>query len=214
MSVRVLLADDHELIRAALRMVLAKTGDIEVVGEAGDGAEAVRLAGELHPDVVVMDVRMPGTDGIEATAAITPGARVLMLTTFDNDDYVYGALRAGASGFMVKDMDLDDIVAAIRVVASGEALLAPTVTRRLIEQVVREPGQAAPRRRLPPITDREREVLTLIAQGAANAEIAERLYITNPTVKTYVGRLLTKLGARDRVHLVIIAYETGLVGAH
>ncbi len=137
-----------------------------------------------------------------------------MLTTFDNDDYVYGALRAGASGFMVKDMDLDDIVAAIRVVASGEALLAPTVTRRLIEQVVREPGKAAPRRRLPPITDREREVLTLIAQGAANAEIAERLYITNPTVKTYVGRLLTKLGARDRVHLVIIAYETGLVGAH
>jgi DNA-binding NarL/FixJ family response regulator len=212
MSVRVVLADDHELIRTALRMVLDKAGDIEVVGEAGDGAEAVRLAAELQPDVVVMDVRMPGTDGIEATAAITPGTRVLMLTTFDNDDYVYGALRAGASGFMVKDMDLDDIVTAIRVVASGEALLAPTVTRRLIEHVVREPGQAAPHPRLP-ITDREREVLTLIGQGAANAEIARRLYITNSTVKTYVGRLLTKFGARDRVHLVIIAYESGLVGA-
>ncbi|WP_433306320.1 response regulator [Actinoplanes sp. CA-030573] len=211
MTLRVLLVDDHALVRSSLRMVLAAAAGIEVAGEAGDGGEAVRLAREVRPDVVLMDVRMPGMDGIAATAAIAGEAKVLVLTTFDDDEYVYGALRAGASGFLVKDMDLDDIVAAVRVVAAGEALLAPTVTRRLIEQVVRDPGRPSPCRRVPAsVTDRELEVLELIAAGASNAEIADRLRITNPTVKTYVGRLLTKMDARDRVHLVILAYEAGL----
>lgn len=211
MTLRVLLVDDHALVRSSLRMVLAAAPGLDVAGEAGDGVEAVRLTRELRPDVVLMDVRMPGMDGIAATAAIARDAKVLVLTTFDDDEYVYGALRAGASGFLVKDMDLDDIVAAVRVVAAGEALLAPTVTRRLIEHVVRDPGRPSPRRRVPSsVTDRELEVLKLIAAGASNAEIAERLRITNPTVKTYVGRLLTKMDARDRVHLVILAYEAGL----
>lgn len=214
MTIRVVLADDHTLVRTALQMVIADTPGIEVAGEAGTGAEAVRLAGELRPDVVVMDIRMPEMDGIEATRQITAGTggtRVVVLTTFDDDDYIYGALRAGASGFLVKDMALDDILAAIRVVAAGDSLIAPSVTRRLIEDFVRRP-ERAPAARLPgPVTEREREVLTLVGRGLSNTEIAASLSITMPTVKTYVGRLLTKLSARDRVHLVIIAYETGLV---
>ncbi|GAB7045136.1 response regulator transcription factor [Catenuloplanes indicus] len=214
-TVRVLLADDHALIRSALQMVLADADDIEVAGQAETGADAVRLSRELKPDVVLMDIRMPDLDGIEATRRITaePGApHVVVLTTFDDDEYVYGALRAGASGFLVKDMALDEIVTAIRVVATGDALIAPSVTRRLIEMVAKHPspGAAGPVS-LNGITGRERQVLTLIGQGATNAEIAERMHITTPTVKSYVGRLMTKLAARDRVQLVIVAYRTGLV---
>jgi DNA-binding NarL/FixJ family response regulator len=213
MTVRVLLVDDQPLIRAALDMVITDASDLEVVGEAGTGDDAVRLAGELSADIVVMDIRMPGMDGIEATRRLTSasgGARVLVLTTFDHDDYVYGALRAGASGFLVKDMALDDILAAIRVVAAGDALIAPSVTRRLIERFAQPPGPAPGARALPGITEREREVLVLIARGLSNSEIAESLFISVATVKAYVTRLLTKLDARDRVQLVIIAYEAGL----
>ncbi|MFK4270497.1 response regulator transcription factor [Streptomyces milbemycinicus] len=217
MTIRVLLADDQPLVRAALRMVITDTPDVEVVGEAGDGAEAVRLTGELAPDVVVMDIRMPGMDGIEATRLITTGpgtTRVVVLTTFDDDDYVYGALRAGASGFLVKDMALDDILAAVRVVASGDALIAPSVTRRLIKEFAARPATTPPpppRAALGGITDREREVLTLVGSGLSNAEIADRLCISVATAKTYLTRLLAKLDARDRVQLVILAYEAGLV---
>jgi DNA-binding NarL/FixJ family response regulator len=217
MTIRVVLADDHALVRGALQMVITDTIDVEIVGEAGTGAEAVRLTEDLHPDVVVMDIRMPDMDGIEATRLITTGpgsTRVLVLTTFDDDDYIYGALRAGASGFLVKDMALDDILGAIRVVAAGDSLIAPSVTRRLIEELVRRPEPAPAPRRLDTITARERDVLTLVGRGMSNTEIAGRLCITMTTVKTYVGRLLTKLSARDRVHLVIIAYETGLVTPH
>jgi DNA-binding NarL/FixJ family response regulator len=173
---------------------------------------------ELRPDVVVMDIRMPGVDGIEATRRITAGAgesRIVVLTTFDDDDYVYGALRAGASGFLVKDMALDDIIGAIRVVAAGDALIAPSVTRRLIQDFTsaRSAEPPRPRRDLTAITDREREVLTLVGSGLSNAEIAERLFISVATAKTYLTRLLSKLDARDRVQLVIIAYEAGLVSA-
>jgi DNA-binding NarL/FixJ family response regulator len=213
-TVRVVLADDHALVRDALQLVITDTPDLEVVGHAGTGADAVRLAGDLHPDVVVMDIRMPGMDGIEATRLITasPGStRVVVLTTFDDDDYVYGALRAGASGFLVKDMALDDILTAIRVIAAGDGLIAPGVTRRLIAEFAGRPQPSPAPRPLGGITEREREVLTLIGRGRSNAEIAADLSITVTTVKTYVGRLLAKLGARDRVHLVIIAYETGLV---
>ncbi|MEI5103063.1 response regulator transcription factor [Streptomyces sp. PmtG] len=216
MTVRVLLADDQPLVRTALSMVMAEAGDLEVVGEAGDGAQAVRLAGELAPDVVVMDIRMPGTDGIEATARITASGsatRVVVLTTFDDDDYVYGALRAGASGFLVKDMALDDILGAVRVVAAGDGLIAPSVTGRLIKEFAeRPPAVPEPQPpRIDGITDREREVLALVGGGLSNTEIAERLSLSVATAKTYVTRLLAKLGARDRVQLVIIAYETGLV---
>ncbi|MER5596146.1 response regulator transcription factor [Streptomyces sp. NPDC002265] len=217
MTVRVVLADDQPLVRSGLRVLMADHGDLEVVGEAGTGAEAVRLVGELGPDVVVMDIRMPGMDGIEATRLITTGraatTRVLVLTTFDEDDHVYGALRAGASGFVVKDMALDDILAAIRVVAAGDALIAPGVTRRLIADFVGRPVPVpAPcPRPVEGITEREREVLTLVGRGRSNAEIAQDLYITVATAKSHVSRLLTKLGARDRVQLVITAYESGLV---
>jgi DNA-binding NarL/FixJ family response regulator len=217
MTIRVVLADDHALVRGALQMVITDTTDVEIVGEAGTGAEAVQLTEDLHPDVVVMDIRMPGMDGIEATRLITTGpgdTRVVVLTTFDDDDYIYGALRAGASGFLVKDMALDDILAAIRVVASGDSLIAPSVTRRLIEEFVRRPEPAAAPHRLDTITARERDVLTLVGRGMSNTEIAAQLCITMTTVKTYVGRLLSKLNARDRVHLVIIAYQTGLVTPH
>ncbi|MCX0245843.1 response regulator [Streptomyces drozdowiczii] len=196
-------------------MVMADTPDIEVVGEAGTGEEAVRLAARLAPDVVVMDIRMPGMDGIEATERITAQggeAHVVVLTTFDDDDYVYGALRAGAAGFLVKDMALDDILAAVRVVASGDALIAPSVTRRLIKEFAARPSPSAPAPApLAAITDREREVLVLVGGGLSNAEIAERLVISVATAKTYLTRLLAKLGARDRVQLVIMAYEAGLV---
>jgi DNA-binding NarL/FixJ family response regulator len=216
MTIQVILADDQPLVRAGLRMLIQQAPDMDVAGEAGTGAEAVKLARSADVDVVVMDIRMPGMDGIEATQLITAGsghARVLMLTTFDDDDYVYGALRAGASGFLVKDMALDDILAAIRVVAAGDAMIAPGVTRRLIGQFA---GQARPSgkpRELTGITGREREVLRLVGLGRSNAEIAAALYITPGTAKTHVARLLAKLGARDRVQLVIIAYETGLVSA-
>jgi DNA-binding NarL/FixJ family response regulator len=228
-TVRVVLADDQPLVRAGLRVLIADCPDLDVVGEAGTGAQAVQLARQARPDVVVMDIRMPGMDGIEATQMITAGGsgfsgasgsgptRVVVLTTFDDDDYVYAALRAGASGFLVKDMALEDILAAIRVVAAGDALIAPSVTRRLIEQFARpapepEPTQPAqPPRELPGVTDREREVLTLVARGLSNGEIAGRLVISTATAKAHVARLLAKLGARDRVQLVIVAYQAGLV---
>ncbi|MET7685927.1 response regulator transcription factor [Streptomyces sp. NPDC005423] len=211
--VRVVLADDQPLVRSGLRLVMADHPDLEVVGEAATGAEAVQLVRSIGPDVVVMDIRMPGMDGIEATRLITAGpaaTRVLVLTTFDEDDYVYGALRAGASGFVVKDMALNDILAAIRVVAAGDALIAPGVTRRLIADFVGHPPRRSPRP-VVGITEREREVLTLIGRGRTNTEIAEDLFITVATTKSHVSRLLTKLGARDRVQLVITAYEMGLV---
>jgi DNA-binding NarL/FixJ family response regulator len=219
--VRVVLADDQPLIRAGLRVLIADTPDIDVVGEAGSGSEAVELSAGLDPDVVVMDIRMPGMDGIAATRAITAAGdapRVLVLTTFDDDEYVYAALRAGASGFLVKDMALDDILAAIRVVAAGDALIAPSVTRRLIEDFAGRPqpapaaGPSAERRRdSVGITDREREILTLVGRGMSNAEIAADLFISVATAKAHVARLFAKLNARDRVQLVIIAYEMGLV---
>ncbi|MEU8526208.1 MULTISPECIES: response regulator transcription factor [Streptomyces] len=215
MTTRVLLVDDQPLIRTALRMVIEELPDLEVVGEAGTGDEAVRLAAGTRPDVTVMDIRMPGMDGIEATRRITAAdddARVLVLTTFDDDEYVYGALRAGASGFLVKDMGMDEILAAVRVVAAGDGLIAPGVTRRLIKEFADRPANPAPARPLTAITEREREVLTLVGSGLTNTEIAERLMISVATAKTYVTRLLAKLDARDRVHLVIIAYEAGLVG--
>ncbi|MDX3453208.1 response regulator transcription factor [Streptomyces sp. ME02-8801-2C] len=224
MTIRVLLADDQQLIRTALSLVIADLPDIEVVGEAADGEEAVALVDQLAPDVVVMDLRMPGVDGIEATRRITrktgtEGTRIVVLTTFDDDDHVYGALRAGASGFLVKDMALDDILAAIRIVAAGDALIAPSVTRRLIQDFVANPQQYVQQKEqkdqggLKVITDREREVLTLVGRGLSNTEIAAELCISVATAKTYITRLLAKLDARDRVQLVITAYEAGLVFA-
>jgi DNA-binding NarL/FixJ family response regulator len=222
MTIRVVLVDDQPLIRSGLRMLISEADDIEVVGEGGSGDEAIRLAAEHRPDVIVMDIRMPGMDGIEATrrlaagptqgiAGDADGPRVLMLTTFDDDEYVYGALRAGASGFLVKDMALEDILDAIRVVGGGDGLIAPSVTRRLIAEFAGRPQRSAPAASLGGVTDREREVLTLVGRGRSNAEIAAELYISVATAKAHVARLLTKLDARDRVQLVIIAYETGLV---
>jgi DNA-binding NarL/FixJ family response regulator len=215
-TVRVVLADDQVLIRTGLRVLIHDTPDLEVVGEAGTGLEAVELARELRPDVVVMDIRMPGLDGIEATARITRQSattRIAVLTTFPEDEYVYAALRAGASGFLVKDMALDDILNGIRVIAAGDALIAPSVTGRLIREFVdRREAPAAPVTDLK-VTEREREVLILVGQGRSNSEIAEQLFISVATAKAHVGRLLTKLAARDRVQLVIIAYRAGLVTA-
>jgi len=218
MSIKVVLADDQALVRTGFRMILAETDDIEVVGEAGDGDEAVRVAAAAGPDVVLMDVRMPGTDGIAATRRIRaaePAPRVLILTTFDLDEYVYAGLRAGASGFVLKDALAPELISAVRVVASGEAVVAPTVTRRLIERFVGD-GPEAGRLSLAALdvlTGREREVLMLIARGLANAEIAQRLFLSEGTVKTHVSRILAKLGLRDRLQAVILAYETGLVRA-
>ncbi|TDC55739.1 response regulator transcription factor [Actinomadura sp. KC345] len=219
-TVRIVLADDQPLIRAGLRVLVADTPDLEIVGEAGTGAEAVRLVEDVQPDVVVMDIRMPDMDGIEATRRITrqtDGAHVVMLTTFDDDEYVYGSLKAGASGFLVKDMALEEILSAIRVVAGGDALIAPSVTRRLIEEFAARPERRAepepPKFARPSggITEREREVLTLVGRGLSNHEIAGELFITVATAKAHVARLLAKLDARDRVQLVIIAYEMCLV---
>ena len=218
MSITVVLADDQALVRTGFRMILAETDDIEVVGEAGDGDEAVRVVAAAGPDVVLMDVRMPGTDGIAATRRIRaaePAPRVLILTTFDLDEYVYAGLRAGASGFVLKDALARELISAVRVVASGEAVVAPTVTRRLIERFVGD-GPEAGRLSLAALdvlTGREREVLMLIARGLANAEIAQGLFLSEGTVKTHVSRILAKLGLRDRLQAVILAYETGLVRA-
>ncbi|WP_328907782.1 response regulator transcription factor [Streptomyces sp. NBC_00234] len=214
MTIRVLLADDQPLVRSGLRVLMADTDDIRVVGEAANGAEAHQLVRDVHPDVVLMDIRMPGMDGIEATRIIAGEAtttRVLILTTFDDDDSVYAALRSGASGFLVKNMDLDDILAAVRVVAAGDALIAPSVTRRLIEEFAARPEPAPRSRAVEGVTEREREVLTLIGRGLSNSEIAAQLCISVSTAKAHVARLLSKLDARDRVQLVILAYETGLV---
>ncbi|MEV6771418.1 response regulator transcription factor [Nocardia sp. NPDC051030] len=214
MSVRVLVVDDQELFRGGFGMILAAESDITVVGEAADGIEAVEKAEALSPDVVVMDIRMPRLDGVAATARIcarTP-AKVLVLTMFDADEYVYAALRAGASGFLLKDARRDELVAAVRVVADGEALLAPTITRRLIAQLS---GHGHPRpelaNRLSELTDRERDTLRELARGQSNAEIAEALIVSEHTVKTHVSALLSKLSLRDRVQAVVFAYEAGLV---
>ncbi|MFJ9036849.1 response regulator [Streptomyces sp. NPDC102406] len=213
--VRVLIVDDQALLRGSFRVLIDSTPGMESVGEAGDGAAAVRLARELRPDVVLMDLRMPVMDGIAATRQICAdaalcGVRVLALTMFDMDEYVYPALQAGASGFLLKDASPAELVHGIRVIATGESVLAPTVTRRLIATFSRVPAEPGPAPRLVGLTRREQEVLVLIANGLSNAEIGERLVISLPTVKTHVSSLLAKLRARDRAQLVIIAYESGL----
>jgi DNA-binding NarL/FixJ family response regulator len=215
-TLRALVADDQPVVRAGFRTILEASG-IEVVGEAGDGVEAVAAARRARPDVVLMDIRMPELDGIEATRQLAgPGVddpvRVLVLTTFDLDDYVYEALRAGASGFLLKDVGREELVAAVRVVAAGDALLAPAVTRRLLEEFAQRPStERPPPASLDVLTPREREVLALVARGRSNAEIAAELYVGEATVKSHVAHLLMKLGLRDRVHAVIHAYEVGLV---
>ncbi|MDI9599541.1 MAG: Transcriptional regulatory protein DegU [Actinobacteria bacterium ADurb.BinA094] len=218
MTVRLVLADDEQLVRSGLRLILEAEDDIEVVGEAGDGAEAVALTRRLDPDVVLMDVQMPGMNGIEATREIVAlgredSSRVVILTTFDLDEYVWEALRAGASGFLLKRTPAEDLVAGIRVVAAGEALLAPSVTQRLIETFRARP-EAAPAKdlsELDDLTGREREVLGLVARGMANGEIAAHLFLSEGTVKTHVKRIFSKLGLHDRTQAVILAYEVGLV---
>jgi DNA-binding NarL/FixJ family response regulator len=220
--IRVAVADDQALVRSGFVVLLGSDAEIEVVGEAADGVDAVALVEREHPDVVLMDIRMPEMDGLEATrrivgAAATASTRVLILTTFDHDEYVFEALRAGASGFLLKDTLPVDLLAAIRVVAAGDALLAPKVTRRLIEQFAATPGEAsgAPTPEVNPgiadLTEREREMLLAVASGMSNAEIAETMFISHATAKTHVSRLLTKLAARDRAQLVMIAYESGVV---
>ena len=215
--IRILIADDHELLRGGLRSMLGAQEDMEVVGEAADGGEAVEQALRLAPDVVIMDIRMPRVDGIEATRRLVAhgaGApRILVLTTFDLDEYVWEALRAGAGGFMLKDAPPRQLAEGVRTVAAGESLLAPGVTRRLVERFVRTPlrGGGAQRERFAELTDRELEVLTLVAGGLSNGEIAGRLFLSEATVKTHVTRILSKLGLRDRVQAVVLAYESGLV---
>ena len=212
MTIRVLIADDEDMVRAGFRLVLAREADIEVAGEAVDGRQAVTEAARLSPDVVLMDIRMPLMDGIEATrqiAAADNGVRVVVLTTFDEDAYVYGALQAGASGFLLKYAPADDLLAAIRVVASGEAMLAPSVTRRLIEQFARRAPKVAAAEQIAALSPREREVLLLVARGLTNSEIADTLVVTPATVKTHVAHLLEKLGVRDRVQATALAYESG-----
>ncbi|MGA5315428.1 response regulator [Streptomyces pseudogriseolus] len=214
--IRVLIADDQQMVRQGFTVLLNTQPDIEVVGQAVNGLDAVEQVGELAPDVVLMDIRMPELGGIEATARITaatPQVRVLVLTTFDLDEYVYEALRAGASGFLLKDASAEQLAEAVRVVAAGDALLAPGVTRRLIAEFSRlDPRPRTPlRRRVGDLTERETEVLSLIAQGLSNAEIAVRLVVAEQTVKTHVGRILVKLGLRDRTQAAVFAYESGLV---
>ena len=211
--IRVLLADDQPLVRTGFRMILDSEPGIEVIGEACDGADAVRQAGRLRPDVVVMDIRMPVQDGISATSALVPGTKVLVLTTFHLDEYVVAALRAGASGFLLKDVEAAKLAEAIRVVAAGDAIVDPAVTRRLLDRFARLPatnGRAPGGTALEGLTPREVEVLRLVARGLSNAEIAAELVLTETTVKTHVHHLLGKIGARDRVQLVIYAYEAGL----
>ncbi len=214
--IKVLLADDQALVRAGFRALLDAQPDIEVVGEAADGAEAVRLATRERPDVVLMDIRMPGLDGLEATRRIAAdprltGVRIVILTTFDLDEYVFEALRVGASGFLVKDTEPVDLLRGVRAVASGDALLSPGVTRRLIGEFASRARQPRPPKDLAGLTDREREVMALVGEGLSNEEIAERLVVSPATAKTHVSRAMVKLGARDRAQLVVFAYEAGLV---
>jgi DNA-binding NarL/FixJ family response regulator len=216
--IRVLLVDDQSLLRMGFRLILEAEPDMEVVGEAGDGASGISMASALHPDVVLMDVRMPGMDGIKATASIIaagPASKVLILTTFDLDQYVFAGLKAGASGFMLKDAPPAELLAAIRTVADGEAVLAPTATRRLIDQfapLLPDPGKQQDRdAMLSKLTDRERTVFAELATGRSNREIATELHLSEGTVKIHVGRILTKLGLRDRVQAVVLAYESGLI---
>ena len=215
MSIRVLIADDQALVRDGFGMILDAQPDIDVVAEAADGSEAIERARELRPDVVLMDIRMPGVDGIEATRRLLAddgGPRILMLTTFDQNEYVYEAMKAGASGFLLKDVRREELVNAVRVVAAGDALLAPALTRRLIEDFVRRPPPgSAPAGPLAELTDRESEVLRLVARGLSNHEIADALVVSDATVKTHVARILSKLGLRDRIQAVVLAYETGFV---
>jgi DNA-binding NarL/FixJ family response regulator len=218
-SIRLLIVDDQELVRTGFRLFLETHDDLEVVGEAGDGAEAIERARQLRPDVILMDIRMPRMDGVDATARLTsagiePPPRVLVLTTFDLDEYVFGALRAGAAGFLLKDAPRERLVEAIRVVHGGDALLSPSITRRLIEDFAAriEPLEPQPAL-LESLTPREREVLVLVARGLSNGEIAERLVVTEATVKSHVGSVLLKLGLRDRVQAVVFAYEHGIVVA-
>jgi DNA-binding NarL/FixJ family response regulator len=214
--IKVLLADDQALVRAGFRALLEAQTDMEVVGEAADGEDAVALARAHAPDVVLMDIRMPGLDGLAATRRITDdvrleGVRVVILTTFELDEYVYEALRAGASGFLVKDTEPAELLRGVRVVAGGDALLSPSVTRRLIEEFAARAKEPRPARELEALTDREREVVALVADGLSNAEIGERLVVSPATAKTHVSRAMGKLGARDRAQLVVTAYESGLV---
>jgi len=215
MSISVVVADDQELVRTGFRVILDSESDIEVVGEAGNGREAVEAAKQLEPDIILMDIRMPVLDGLAAARRIVTGPdtgpRVLILTTFDLDEYVYEALRSGASGFMLKDNPTDQLITGIRVVAEGDALLAPQITRRLISEFAdRYPSSARPEQ-LEVLTDRETEVLTLVGRGLSNAEIASELHLAETTVRTHVGHLLSKLGLRDRVQAVVLAYESGLI---
>ncbi len=219
----VLIADDQPLQRFGFRMLLESQDDMTVLGEAANGSEAIRMTAELHPDVVLMDVRMPGLNGIEATRRITASGdrtRVLILTTFDLDEYAYAGLRAGASGFLVKDAQPEELLSGIRAVSTGDAVVAPSLTRRLLDAYVHHlprqnptgsPEPTSPDPRLTPLTDREREILTVIGQGWTNTEIATRLHLAESTVKTHVGRILAKTGSRDRIQAVILAYDTGLV---
>jgi DNA-binding NarL/FixJ family response regulator len=214
--IRVVLADDQALVRAGFRALLDAQGDIEVVGEAGNGEEAVRLATQLTPDVVLMDIRMPGMDGLSATRGIAAddrlaGVRVVILTTFGLDEYIFEAIRAGASGFLVKDTEPGELVQAVRVVAGGEALLSPSVTKQLIAEFAARAKEPRTPDSLEQLTDREREVVALVAEGLSNEEIAGRLFVSPSTAKTHVSRAMGKLGARDRAQLVVIAYESGLV---
>jgi DNA-binding NarL/FixJ family response regulator len=214
-ALRVVIADDQALVRAGFRMILEADGAIEVVCEAGDGEEAIAAVRRLQPDVVLMDVRMPVLDGLEATRRIMAShekpPRVIMLTTFDVDEYVYAALRAGASGFLLKDVSPEQLVAAVRLVAAGDALLAPSITRRFVERFAAPAAPSLPGADLTALTAREREVLVLIARGLSNAELAEALTLSEATIKTHVARILSKLGLRDRVQAVVLAYESGLV---
>jgi DNA-binding NarL/FixJ family response regulator len=214
MTVRVLIADDQDLVRAGFAMIIGNRDDLEVVGEVGDGVEAVALARSLKPDVILMDVRMPRMDGIEATRRLAEAgepARIIILTTFDLDEPVFAALRAGASGFLLKNIRPDELVAAVRVVARGEALLAPTVTRRLLDRFAGELPGGAPPPALDVLSEREIEVLKLVARALSNDEIAEQLTLSRATVKTHLSAILTKLGLRDRVQAAVLAYETGLI---
>ena len=213
--IRVLLADDQALVRAGFRALLDAQEDIEVVGEADDGEEAVRLAGEHAPDIVLMDIRMPGVDGLDATRRIVAdpalsAVRIVILSTFDLDEYVFEALRIGASGFLVKNTEPTELIHAIRAVAAGDALLSPGVTKRLVAEFAAHARQPLSTTRLDALTDREKEVMALVAEGLSNAEIATRLFVTPSTAKTHVSRAMVKLGARDRAQLVVLAYESGL----